>query len=405
MNGQSQVAKFDEMEPLESYKDGKGSGRVGEKAWTADRKGNRILVKDVVRAAKGKGPNVLCEVIWIYGGLLFLRATEALAGENAYIVTPGHRAQFIDRDAMRAERIADNIKKEAERVKAIEGEKGAQDVSVFGTDIRKASDTSFVKDWFKKLMGLPVDPKTTGLTREHKGVTVKITGGAYKGLRAEVRDVLGDQVRLSLLVKPKLVMVAMSNLARDDYTPTGKKNWLKSRDEATNLRNNAGEVYNPQPNTPPASTVASSVASSAPPSPGSDRPGGADDRALALIRETEKDDKADDADEWDPSFGVASSVDGGAKESVGVSEKVTEESVDGGEKESVDVSEKVTEESVDGGEKESADVTEKVTKESVDGSEKESVDVSEKVTEESVDGSGKESADVSEKVTQGSVDG
>merc|ERR1719401_3305272 len=69
-------------------------------------------------------------------------------------------------------------------------------------------------------MGMPDD--SANVTQ--KGSNIRITGGTYKGLRAEVRD--------SLLCKPKLVDVSMNFVAPDDYY-SGKKRVFKSRGEVS----------------------------------------------------------------------------------------------------------------------------------------------------------------------------
>jgi len=75
-------------------------------------------------------------------------------------------------------------------------------------------------------MGIGLDQDAKGLPAHLtvKGSSVRIYGGAYKGLRGEVREYLGSKVLISLLAKPKLVTVPIAMVAPDDEdTPREKR--------------------------------------------------------------------------------------------------------------------------------------------------------------------------------------
>jgi len=87
-----------------------------------------------------------------------------------------------------------------------------------------ASETSWLKPWFQKMIGLEQDTKGLPKSLTTKGSSVRIYGGAYKGLRGEIREYLGSKVLISLLAKPKLVTVPVTMVAPDDEdTPREKR--------------------------------------------------------------------------------------------------------------------------------------------------------------------------------------
>jgi len=176
--------------------------------WTMDRKGKKILPGCIVKCPRtyGRTAPIKAEVLYIHNEFCFLKAVDGLVGERAYLVCPGTRCEFV---------FNLNEQKLAESAAAQPKEAGKTETKeAYG--VVMASETNWLQPWFKKMMGIEEERGKAGSLKE-MGTSVRIHGGAYKGLRGEVRDWLQDKVRVSLLAKPKLVVVKISDIAPDDY--------------------------------------------------------------------------------------------------------------------------------------------------------------------------------------------
>lgn len=199
---------FGELEPVVLP----GKSMYKRSVWTEDRKGNRLVPECIVKAPRGveKSDPIICTVLYINGRTCFLRANEQYVGERAYMVADGRKCEFVWKVADEKEEA--RVKKQAlEDTKEVGG-------TGLGTQIRMASQLSFVKE-------------TSASTEEFAeslnvlGAPVLIVGGSYKGLRGEARAFLGEQVRISLLAKNKLVLVPTRFVAPDHYKT--KSNLMK----------------------------------------------------------------------------------------------------------------------------------------------------------------------------------
>lgn len=204
--------------------------RARRKHFTLDRRENVITPGCIVKAPRGqtKAAPVRASVLYIHNEICFLKAEEALTGERAYLVCTGRKVEKIyDRKA------TDDLGKQSKRPEKQELTpeaqqiQGAMEMSSNVPVSEMSSETDWMQEWFKKLMGIQDQGQTTSVSQA--GAPVRILGGAYKGLRAEVRATLGDKVLVSLLCKPKLVTISMQYIAPDDYSNNPKR--LKRRAE------------------------------------------------------------------------------------------------------------------------------------------------------------------------------
>jgi len=241
--------------------------------FTVDRKGVKIVRGCIVKAPRGqqKAAPVQAEVLFIHNDTVFLQALGGLTGERAYLACAGKKTEFIyDKNESRElekETGPDEVKlAHKEHIEAEKEEDREAEIAriQFG-GVKMASATSWLKDWFKKMMGIEKDSEVSQI-----GAPIRITGGDYKGLRAEVRAFMGDKVRASLLCKPKLVVVPMRYVAPDEL--------YKSRKRA------------PAPGTPP-----SDFGLKAPASPIADF-------AVGDEAKEPKDVPLDEDNSWDPDF-------------------------------------------------------------------------------------------------------
>eukprot|EP00440_Ansanella_granifera_P016863 gb/GFBE01018324.1/.p1 GENE.gb/GFBE01018324.1/~~gb/GFBE01018324.1/.p1 ORF type:complete len:1512 (+),score=383.19 gb/GFBE01018324.1/:1-4536(+) len=214
-DGERFSVNFAELEPVPMP----ARAKYKQDAWCIDQKGHKIRPGCVVKAPRtltGRSAPVRAQVLYIHHGTVFIKATEAMVGEKAYIVCPGEKCEFVwDKDDMPCTKGGGKgIKKKQAVSDKTEEELQMKQIS-YG--VTMASKMSFLRpEWFKQL-GLAKKPTDTGGVVFEKGTGVRITGGGYKGLRGEVRDLLDDKVRISLLSKPKLVEVSVNNVEEDDF--------------------------------------------------------------------------------------------------------------------------------------------------------------------------------------------
>jgi len=207
-DGKKHIKVFGEMEPvalpnLRAYR---------KNTWTLDRKGQKIYPGCVVKAPRSthRTAPIQAEVLNIQQHFVFLKAVEAFTGEKAYMVCPGQKCEFV------WNRHADEEKKEQQK-KEEKNAENQQGMMQYG--IQMASEINWIESWCAKMLGINKKDSFA------QGRGVRIQGGAYKGLRGEVRDYLGDKVRVSLLSKPKLVTVPASFVVPDDYENPRKNRW------------------------------------------------------------------------------------------------------------------------------------------------------------------------------------
>eukprot|EP00913_Durusdinium_trenchii_P035397 g33125.t1 len=187
---------------------------------------------------------VTSEVLYIHQGWVFLRAIEGLVGERAYLVAPGDKCEYVwDPDDLPKGK---GRGKGGQRMKIKIPEKTEEELSskTFSFGIKMASQLSFLRPTWYKQIGLSERQRggpTGGILS--RGSSVKITGGNYKGMRGEIRDLLEDRVRISLLSAPKLVEVSVNDVREDDYT---------MQIESDHLR---GATYRAGPRTPSAAPM------------------------------------------------------------------------------------------------------------------------------------------------------
>jgi transcription elongation factor SPT5 len=303
-HNETRVASCGELQPIAvSGLKGAGKSRGIRHFWAQDRRGNRVTVGAHVLARHRSVPRgVKAEVIWIYNHNLFLRAEDLLVGERAFMVVPSAHCEFCWTKEQDVDANIKQYKKEKEEMELALSQENAD--NPFGTNVQMASTLDWTKSWFKKLMGQTKPGRGASANMPYtEGECVRITKGSYKGLRAEVRDYVGEKVRLSLLAKPKLVLVDLVYVTKDDYNNRGEKRWLQDKDPKVVRMSNAGEDYISAPMTPQAPDAPIII----PPSPGSD----SDANILAIAAGTSEKAQgssaellANDQKEWDPSFGM-----------------------------------------------------------------------------------------------------
>eukprot|EP00441_Pelagodinium_beii_P041844 CAMPEP_0197631774 /NCGR_PEP_ID=MMETSP1338-20131121/8832_1 /TAXON_ID=43686 ORGANISM="Pelagodinium beii, Strain RCC1491" /NCGR_SAMPLE_ID=MMETSP1338 /ASSEMBLY_ACC=CAM_ASM_000754 /LENGTH=1441 /DNA_ID=CAMNT_0043203305 /DNA_START=30 /DNA_END=4356 /DNA_ORIENTATION=+ len=214
-DGHKQSADIRELQPVPAL-----PRKIKEDIWCMDRKGNKIVVGCVVKAPQrttGRGAPIRAEVLYIHDSTVFIRANEALVGDKAYLACPGEKCEFVWNRADVPSKGKGRGRKQPPKVPD-KTEAELEDKQISYGNIVKASQVSFLRpEWFKR-MGIPRPLQRDAETEEMKrGSSVRITGGGYKGLRGEVRDMLDDKVRISLLAKTKLVEVSVNNVQFDDY--------------------------------------------------------------------------------------------------------------------------------------------------------------------------------------------
>mmetsp|Transcript_86247 Transcript_86247/g.279201 ORF Transcript_86247/g.279201 Transcript_86247/m.279201 type:complete len:1268 (-) Transcript_86247:78-3881(-) len=204
-DGKKHDVSFGDLEPVALPP----RGMYCNKVWTLDRRGTKIIPDALVKAPRTttRAAPIKANVLYIHNNFCFLKAVEALTGERAYLVCPGSKCEFVFARA-KEKRRDQEVKEPAKEAKEAQGS------TSYGVTME--SETSWLKPWFKKMMGLK-EERGTPNSIQSMGTSVRIHGGSYKGLRGEVRDYLGDKVRVSLLAKPKLVVVSINNIAPDDY--------------------------------------------------------------------------------------------------------------------------------------------------------------------------------------------
>eukprot|EP00930_Biecheleria_cincta_P093180 TRINITY_DN8337_c0_g1_i1.p1 TRINITY_DN8337_c0_g1~~TRINITY_DN8337_c0_g1_i1.p1 ORF type:complete len:1569 (-),score=350.11 TRINITY_DN8337_c0_g1_i1:212-4381(-) len=219
------LVDFAEIEPVPTmigYK---------KKVWSMDRKGHKVTPGCTVKAPRSlvaRSAPIQAEVLFIYNSTLFVKATEVLTGERSFLACPADKCEFIYNRFDMPSRPPKDMKKTIQ-VQAPPEEIETRQLK-YG--ITTASKVSFLQPgWFKQL-GLPTDPRPASSeipphhVKRHtisKGDGVRIIGGGYKGLRGEIRDLLGDTVRISLLAKPKLIETSVNNVEKDDFVQTTKE--------------------------------------------------------------------------------------------------------------------------------------------------------------------------------------
>eukprot|EP00927_Polykrikos_kofoidii_P038865 TRINITY_DN33309_c0_g1_i1.p1 TRINITY_DN33309_c0_g1~~TRINITY_DN33309_c0_g1_i1.p1 ORF type:complete len:1399 (-),score=245.73 TRINITY_DN33309_c0_g1_i1:350-4546(-) len=275
-NGEKVIASFGELEPIAIP-----PRRVyNESVWTVDRREQKLTPGCYVKAPRGatKSAPVKAEVIYVHGTQVFLQATEGLVGERAYMVCPGAKCEFMYKPV-----------DDKGSGKGSKGKKKEEDYSAshgkISYGIQMASETTWLTPIAKKLL--------TGKEEDlyEKGTTVRIVGGGYRGLRGDIRAVLGDSVRVSLMCKPKLVVVKVDDIRPDSYDAPKVTRWPNMAPGTPKITFGA-----PAPVSP--SDSARSL-------PLADRQPGGDDKALDdEFREP------NDEECWDSSFLVKQPVDG-----------------------------------------------------------------------------------------------
>ncbi|CAJ1370621.1 unnamed protein product [Effrenium voratum] len=188
-------------------------GQYKRQVWCEDRRRHRINPGCVVRAPQsytGSSP-VTGQVLFIHQGRIFVKAIEGLVGERAYLVCPGDKCEYVWDP--------DDLPKGKGKGKLILPDKTEEEVTMkqMSYGIKMASQLSFLRPAWHKKLGLDKAPGGRPSSSFQEGGSVKITGGNYKGFRGEIRALLGERVRISLLALPKLVEVSVNDVREDDY--------------------------------------------------------------------------------------------------------------------------------------------------------------------------------------------
>lgn len=163
--------------------------------WCLDRKGQKITIDSVVKAPRSattRSAPVKAKVIHIHSNTVFLEAMEGLTGEKAFLACPGDRCEYIWNLDVPG-------KGSGKGSMALLPEKDVTEPEMkqLQYGITMASTISFLKpNWHKKL-GIDKPISKSGGTIIEKGSGVRITGGSYKGLRGEIRALLGERPHLT----------------------------------------------------------------------------------------------------------------------------------------------------------------------------------------------------------------
>ncbi|CAK0823220.1 unnamed protein product [Prorocentrum cordatum] len=196
-NNKTYIHTFDQIQPVSLP----SQRTYQNNLWTLDRKQQKIKPGCVVKAPQAgiKGEPISAKVLYIHDNYVFLEATESLTGDQAFSCCQGGKCEYFwnMNEIKDAEMEAERLKKKAlEDTELVE-------VGGMSYGIKMASETSWLKPHLKRKMGVDIKDNPGVLA---KGAAVRIHGGSYKGLRAEVRESLGDKVRCSLLSINKLVI-------------------------------------------------------------------------------------------------------------------------------------------------------------------------------------------------------
>jgi len=220
-DGKKHGVDFAELDPIPVSKKSMNS------SWCLDRKGQKLNPRCMVNAPRsmtGSTAPIRAEILFIYNNTCFLRASDAFTGERAFLVCPGDRTEFVwdPRETPSTKGGGKGARKPPE-----EPEEPEQKQISYG--VQMASQMSFLRPTWYKQLGLAAPTKEkASFDITQKGAGVRITGGSYKGLRGEVRDFLGQTVRISLLSKPKIVEVSVNYVSVDDYLTPRVQRWPNS---------------------------------------------------------------------------------------------------------------------------------------------------------------------------------
>eukprot|EP00439_Symbiodinium_sp_Y106_P033704 s243_g4.t1 len=191
-----------------------------------DRVKHRIVPGAMVKAPRtlsGKATPIQAEVLWIHQNTLFLKAVEGLVGEKAYLVAPGDKCEFV----WNADDLPSRRPQQTMRLPEMSGSDVQPKQMTYG--ITMASEMSFLRPQWHKKLGLAQPTSRTKGTFLNKGTAVRITGGKYKGYRGEIRDLLGEKARISLLAQTKLVEVPLEHINHDTFTAEKYVRWPGSQ--------------------------------------------------------------------------------------------------------------------------------------------------------------------------------
>ncbi|CAE7915252.1 unnamed protein product, partial [Symbiodinium necroappetens] len=222
-DGVQGYADLAELQPVELPK----RHLYKKQVWCEDRIKHRIVPGAMVKAPRtlsGRATPIQAEVLWIHQNTLFLKAVEGLVGEKAYLVAPGDKCEFV----WNADDLPSRRPQQIMRLPEMSGSDVQPKQMTYG--ITMASEMSFLRPQWHKQLGLAQQPtsRTKG-TFLNKGTAVRITGGKYKGYRGEIRDLLGEKARISLLAQTKLVEVPLEHVNHDTFTAEKYVRWPGSQ--------------------------------------------------------------------------------------------------------------------------------------------------------------------------------
>lgn len=300
---------FTELEPI-THADSKGKGK-GSKglidAWTEDKKGKRLDIASYVSTPSSvdKGPPVKASVKYVHGNYVFMEAIDGRTGDDRFIVGLGRKVELLYKDDRKLpprertkNREQDKLQQQELALKdqkeSLSGGTGMRDISELFGGITMASEISWSnqkQDFVRVQEGQGGRAGIPPMAENFK-----ITKGIYKGLRCEFRQKVDAKfARVSLLTKPKIVVVPWENLQKDDQAK------FKARriDDGGNIQ----EI--PVPTTPVAEIEAGTVEpkeksgseSGAKTGPGSDL----DDEPLAIAAAALPA-GIEEKDLWDPTY-------------------------------------------------------------------------------------------------------
>jgi len=221
-DGVQGYADLAELQPVELPK----RHLYKRQVWCEDRVKHRIVPGAMVKAPRtlsGKATPIQAEVLWIHQNTLFLKAVEGLVGEKAYLVAPGDKCEFV----WNADDLPSRRPQQTMRLPEMSGSDVQPKQMTYG--ITMASEMSFLRPQWHKKLGLAQPTSRTKGTFLNKGTAVRITGGKYKGYRGEIRDLLGEKARISLLAQTKLVEVPLEHINHDTFTAEKYVRWPGSQ--------------------------------------------------------------------------------------------------------------------------------------------------------------------------------
>jgi len=198
----------------------KMSAKQREANWALDRTGVKIQIGAVVKAPRSmhKTAPIKCMVKYCYNGYLFLTALEFLVGDKAHMVAKSDRCEFvyINESKVQSKDVDEDkifLPRDPLGVPLKDDYEPAIVRAMRASEIVYASQINWLAE--DKRVAMKNDPRSASSDMFQKGASVRIFGGAYKGLRGEVREWLGQTVRISLLPKPKLVDVSVAYVGPD----------------------------------------------------------------------------------------------------------------------------------------------------------------------------------------------